>query len=213
MPRTIGFIDGFNLYHALVSENHAGIRPYATFRWLNYWKLTECFLHPGDVLKAVYYFTSYAAWNTPLGKQKKEKHIRLVEAQTHLGVQVVFGRFRPVTKQCRASCKQLYKTYEEKRTDVNIAVTIVELAAKREFDKAILISADSDLLPALEAAKRLNSAISFTVVTPIGHPGKALSNAANFCKRMKIKHLRRSLLPPTLILQNGKQITAPTGWN
>ena len=212
MVKVMGFIDGFNLYHALTQEDEKGSRPYAKYRWLDYWKLTECFLGPGDSLEAVHYFTAFVAWDSSAGKEKRERHQAFVEVQRDRNVKIIEGRFRPVWKQCKAVCKKRFQTYEEKRTDVNIAVTMLKLAVENKFEKAILITGDSDLIPALEAIRVVDASSRIMVVVPVGRTAIALSNQAHFVRRMKESHLKRCVLPQEVTLKNGVIIQCPEKW-
>lgn len=212
VARTTAFVDGFNVYHALVAPNASGQRPFAKYKWLDYRKLAECYVRRGDALEAVYYFTAYAPWKSPSGQAKRERHHNLVAAQRACGVRVVLGRFRPVEKVCLARCRQTYSTYEEKRTDVNIAVTMVKLALLGSYEKAILISADSDLVPALEAIRSVKPAIWMMVVAPVGRTAKALFNAAHYREHMKLSHLKRSLLPARVEVAGRPVIECPAEW-
>ncbi|MDR3204523.1 MAG: NYN domain-containing protein [Deltaproteobacteria bacterium] len=45
------------------------------------------------------------------------------------------------------------KSFEEKETDVNIAISIVSLVIKYKFNTFLLFSADSDLIPVIEEIK------------------------------------------------------------
>ncbi len=211
MARTIAFIDGFNVYHALVEQRGSG-RSYAQFRWLNYWRLAEQFLHTGDTLAAVYLFTAFVAWRTPSGKAKRQRHCIYLRALEDTGVTVVLGRFRPVTRECKAACGQKYKTYEEKRTDVNIAIHMLELASHRTYDKAMIVSGDSDLIPAIEAVRRADPSIKVTVVVPIKRKALALRNEADYFREMRRSHLEKSRFPDPLILSDGTALAAPPGW-
>ena len=47
-----------------------------------------------------------------------------------------------------------YKNFEEKRTDVNIALHILEDGLLNVYDKAFVISADSDISPSIESVKK-----------------------------------------------------------
>jgi len=48
MADVIALIDGFNVYHALAQRSHHGGYPYRTYKWINYWKLAECFVPKTD---------------------------------------------------------------------------------------------------------------------------------------------------------------------
>jgi hypothetical protein len=56
---------------------------------------------------------------------------------------------------CRR-CGSAWTSYEEKETDVNIAVALVADAAAAAFEIALIVSADSDLCPAIRTARSLN---------------------------------------------------------
>ncbi len=47
-----------------------------------------------------------------------------------------------------------YRTKEEKKTDVNLAVRIVEDAYENRFDRAYIISCDTDIVPAINLVKQ-----------------------------------------------------------
>lgn len=207
MRKVIGFIDGFNLYHALMKEDNQGLFPHAKYRWLNYRKLIEQYLETDDELKVVYYFTAVY----PDNPGRKQRHNDFIRVQMDLGVKVIRGRFRPVQRLCKL-CNRLYPAHEEKRTDVNIAVNMVKLAYEDAFDKAILISADSDLVPALEIIKQARPLVRCIVVLPIGGKGIALSNAASHALEMKEKHLRNCVLPDPYVTKNGTAIARPVDW-
>jgi hypothetical protein len=69
--------------------------------------------------------------------------------------QVVLGRYQTKRMTCRR-CGSTWTSYEEKETDVNIAVTLVADAAASASDIALIVSADSDLCPAIRTARSLN---------------------------------------------------------
>jgi hypothetical protein len=58
----------------------------------------------------------------------------------------VLGRYQTKRMTCR-QCGSAWTSYEEKETDVNIAVALVADAAASASDVALIISADSDLCP------------------------------------------------------------------
>jgi len=57
-----------------------------------------------------------------------------------------------------------YQTYEEKRTDVNIAIKILEDAFLWKYERAIIMSWDSDIVPAIESVKKNFPKIKFTTL-------------------------------------------------
>ena len=128
------YIDGFNLYHAIdaLNENH--------LKWLDLWKLSETLVRPGEVVTCVKYFSVYAPWREDIYR----RHQTYVAALKARNVQFVEGKFKSKPVRCRR-CQLPYTTHEEKETDVNIGVHLMADALKGRFDRALVVSADTDL--------------------------------------------------------------------
>src|SRR6266404_5346581 len=136
MAKIVVFVDGFNLYHALdyfeTGPNHHKFRKY---KWLNLKKLASLFVFGSDTLTEVMYFTTLATWDA--GKTARHRvYIRALESE---GVRVVYGEFKRKKKHCRL-CNGDFWSFEEKQTDVNIALFLVLYAFQERYDKAIVIS-------------------------------------------------------------------------
>ena len=89
---------------------------------------------------------------TPPAQRRQATYLGALRAAT--AVDVVLGRFQEKHVTCHG-CRNQWRTYEEKETDVSIAIALLEDGVKSRFDTALLISADSDLCPAVKALKRL----------------------------------------------------------
>lgn len=202
MSRIKFFIDGFNVYHALEHE-----ASYHKYKWLDYSKLTSLFVRRQDQIVDVVYFTALANWDI----QKVNRHKVFISALKFKGVKVILGQFQRVEKRCRI-CHQHYYTFEEKKTDVNIAVELIKSAVKDEFDTAIIMSGDSDLVPAVEAVKALFPAKKVGVVIPINWRAALLKQVCDFHMKMKEKHLKASLFPNEIDLGDGIKLSRPPNW-
>ncbi|MGH4009611.1 MAG: NYN domain-containing protein [Pseudonocardiaceae bacterium] len=101
--------------------------------------------------REVEYFTARVR-NQPESEQRQTTYLDALTAHSPL-VKVVQGRFQEKTHECW-SCGGRWVSYEEKETAVSIAVQLVEDAVQGVFDTALLISADSDLCPAVRSLKR-----------------------------------------------------------
>ena len=124
---------------------------------------------------------------------------------------MIFGRFRKVTKNCR-ECKKKYQTHEEKRTDVNIAIHLLTNAYKDNYDKAVLISGDSDIIPAVEAVKQAFPEKEISLVIPVGGKAYELAQVIGSSVRMKEIHLKTSQLPNTVTRKGGAVLQRPKEW-
>ena len=215
MADVIALIDGFNVYHALTQRSRNGGHPYRKYKWIDYWQLAECFVPKTDSVKRVLWFTADSPIDGREGKLKRSRHLRLRRANGDHGVDIVDGYFRPVTRGCRFLVPQgsvKYQTYEEKRTDVAIAVSLVSFAYQKAYDKVVLISADSDMIPAVQEARRVHPNGIIINVVPIERRARALTNYVDQQIRMKVKHLANSRLPDRYAHSSGHVIRCPKTW-
>jgi uncharacterized LabA/DUF88 family protein len=202
LNKTIFFIDGFNLYHAIRAN-----KLLTRFKWIDLTKLCQCFIYNKNDIKGIYYFTALATWSP----SKVKKHTTFIRVQEYNGVQIVYGEFRKKTRIC-SICKKQTNTFEEKETDVNIATHLFELAYKDYYDTAIIISGDSDLIPAITTVQRNFPSKKFGVLIPPGRRAELLKIKADFYKKIKTKHLISCRLPDRIQLENGKIIQCPPSW-
>ena len=84
------FIDGFNVYHAIVSQR------LNSYKWLNYWALSEKFLRGRDRLVDVICFTAYSPWNENKrmrGRNRRNTITGRIESRTgHLTTTPIDGQ-------------------------------------------------------------------------------------------------------------------------
>ncbi|GHU86611.1 hypothetical protein FACS189476_00040 [Spirochaetia bacterium] len=195
------YIDGFNLYHSTLQHTHPD------FRWLNLLALSGQFLNPDtEEIGDVYFFSALTTWV----EEKAKKHLLYIHALRSIGVKVVLGKFTEKDKKC-PRCHQFYKTHEEKKTDINIAITLLADAVQDKFDTALILSGDSDLAPVTTKLKQLCPGKKIGIIIPKGQYAVNLREHADYFKKIQTRDLRKSLLPQE-ITYNGKMITAPAGW-
>lgn len=101
---------------------------------------------------------------------------------------------------------------EEKKSDVSLAVRLVEDCARGLIDKAVVVTNDSDLVEALHVAR------SFGVVVGIVNPHRSvtsrhLSDAASFEIVLRRRALAKCRLPRVVVGADGRQVTCPRGWD
>jgi uncharacterized LabA/DUF88 family protein len=202
MSKIYFLIDGFNLYHAIAA------RPcYKRYRWLSLTRLCNCFIRKADAVVGIEYFTTLATWDP----QKTARHRKYIKAQENDGVRITYGSFKRKDRTCRI-CKKTYHTFEEKQTDVNIALRLFQIAVQDGYDKAIIVSGDSDLLPSIKAVQSTFPSKQIGVIVPIGRASEELIREADFHYRMKEKHLRSSRYPDEIILRDGSILSCPVEW-
>jgi uncharacterized LabA/DUF88 family protein len=203
MLKVSAFIDGFNMYHALQEQ---GCR---TLKWLNYHALAEAFISKSrERIEKVFYFTAIVPWDS----QKGARHKLFIRALECYGVEVVFGKFKEVTRKCR-ECGKSYKTFEEKETDVNIAVTMLSEAINDRFDKALLLSGDSDMIAGVKMLKSLAPHKHVQAIIPFGRSALDLVNNCHSAAKIKRHHLVNNQLPDPVQLLNGVVLRRPAEWS
>jgi len=201
VERVMGFVDGFNLYFGM---REAKLR---SLLWLDVSKLVTNLCRPNQECVGTCYFT--ARINGPGPKHEREKI--LLEAYSTLpGCRVHFGQFQTTSKSCN-SCGARWEIPSEKMTDVNIAVELISAAFQDEFDTALVVSADSDLAPAVEKTIRLFGKRVVIAFPPKRHSA-LLSTLASGHFHIARAKLVKSQLPETLTKPDGYVLRRPTEW-
>lgn len=204
MIRTVFFIDGFNLYHALDY-----VPSYRKYKWLDFSKMAQAYIRrQTETVSEILFFTALATWNN----DKVKRHKILINAQENAGIQTIYGNFKKRPVHCR-TCQTSYVTHEEKQTDVNIATWLLKYAALDKFDRAYIVSGDNDLIPPIQAVKDISMKKEVGFIIPIGRNCTAeLQQKADFTIRMKEHHLAPNLFPNQITLPNGNILTRPATW-
>ena len=189
--RVIAYIDGFNLYHAIdaLGEPH--------LKWVDLWGLTGSFLREGQTLAAVNFYSAYATWLPG----PYARHRQYTKALAATGVNVVMSKFKNRERQCR-DCGAAWKVREEKETDVHMAVDLVADTLENSFDLAIVVTADSDIKPAI-ARVRAAAGKKLLMLAPPGRMRRSRELKPN--REICPDRIRRHLLPE-LISRNGQTV-------
>ena len=196
------YVDGFNLYHGL--REASGRR----WLWLDLVKLAQR-LRPRSELVKLSYFTA-PVLNDP-GAAKRHQHYQdaLVAMHPTL-VTVAQGRHQSKTLTCR-KCGNTWIKHEEKETDVSIAVALVTDSAQDFMDSALIISADSDLAPAVRAAHQVKPSLFVTAAFPPMRFSNELKSLMSASFEIGYSKIRRSLLPEEF-QSEGRTYRRPQKW-
>ena len=155
------YIDGLNLYHRAVRDT--------AFRWLDLRRLAEV-IFPADQIQHVYYFTARVKPRSgdagPL--QRQDVYLRALETLNDLTIE--YGKIerrakkryvdRPDSRLLRIvmSFPRVSRSVrtiesEEKQSDVNLATRLLSDGFSGRYDKAVVISNDSDLVSLIRCAR------------------------------------------------------------
>lgn len=195
--RVICFVDGFNMYHALDAIK----KPY--LKWLDLRKLFTLLSKPkSQVITQVLFFSAYPTWKP----SSYLRHRHYVAALQTTGVTPVMGHFKVKSKECR-KCGAVWDSHEEKETDVNLALALLDLAYKNLYDHAFILTRDSDLAPAIHKVKQNFPQKKITVFAPYNrYHSTELINGADDHKTIKLKHIETSLFPADIYDAGGNLV-------
>lgn len=202
MNQVRAYVDGFNLYHGLRQDGRRHL-------WLDLDALAVSLLKPGQHLDSVQYFTARVR-NDPLGHQRQADYLDALLAHSPR-VTVVEGRFQQKTRSC-SRCRKEWITYEEKETDVSIAVALVEDGVLDRFDTALVVSADSDLCPAIRSLKRLRPAKRIIAAFPPNRRSDDLRRASDAAFTIGAAKIRQAQLPDKVTTTAGITLARPPHW-
>lgn len=205
MSRVMVYVDGFNLYFGLRSK---GWRKYY---WLDLHVLAQALLKDGQTLVGVHYFTSRIRANghNALDMQRQTAYLEALDTLPCLRTH--FGHYLKKLKQCR-TCGSKWMDYEEKMTDVNIAVQLLSDAFEDGFDTALLISGDSDLTTPVRKLRGQFPDKKLIVAFPPARHSCELKKAANAAFTIGEANLRQSQLPPQVQRADGFMLQRPAHW-
>ena len=202
MQRVIAYVDGFNLYFGLKSKD------WRRYYWLNIQLLVQNLLKPYQKLVLVKYFTARVI-SSP-DKQKRQSNF--IEAlETLNDFEIFYGKYQLNPVQC-PSCRWQGQQPNEKMTDVNIATEILKDAYQDKFDAALLMSADSDLVPPVKAVRQLFPAKRVIVAFPPARSSADLANCASACFTVGRGRISKSLFPDKITKQDGSVLQCPLSW-
>jgi len=153
--RVIIFVDGSNLYHALKARfGKASI---------DFHKFSQVLAGPHRRLVRTYYYSA-AYPRTHSKAQDQQKFFAGLQKTNYL--QLRLGELQP-----RAG------GLVQKGVDVHMAVQMIEYAVKGTCDVLILVSGDSDFVPAIQLVKDLGKHVEIAVVE--GQPSFEIQKAGD----------------------------------
>lgn len=206
LRRVTIYVDGFNLYYALLKPNPAA-------RWLDLAALGAA-LRPADNV-AVRYFTAKVLPVPDPGSGVRQR-LYLKALETLPNVTVHFGHFKAhqvrmalVTPPPVGSRTALVWKTEEKGSDVNIATCLLLDGRDGLFDEAVVISGDSDLVEPIREANRRYGPVHVRNPRDV-HSDLAI--AATSYSRLDPALLPRCQFPETVHLASGRTVTRPPRW-
>lgn len=206
--RTTVYVDGFNFYYGAVRNT--------PWKWLDPQELFRTLLGPQNFLSKVKYFTAKVqpSPSDPRVNSRQDAYLRALQAYCPL-VELYFGHFlrHQVTMENAKPPPATVSVWknEEKGSDVNLALHVLNDAWQDAYDCAVIVSNDSDLAESLRLVKAQHKKL-IGLVTP-GAPqrktSRQLRQHADFVRPIRTWMLKASQLPNPI---PGSTIRKPATW-
>lgn len=178
------YIDGFNLYYGCLKDT-----PY---RWLDLNKMCQL-LFPSDEIVKIKYFTApikiRMSDSDPDRPNRQQTYLRALRTLPNIEiVEGIFLKHKVSMKLANKDGYALVIKHEEKGTDVNITSHLVHDAHNKAFERAVVISNDSDLVTPISIVTN-EIKLPVTVISPFDRNNIQLQKVAT-----NVKQIRKGLL-------------------
>ncbi len=206
--RAYVYIDGFNLYYRALKGG-----PY---KWLDFVKLSKRLLDPSDSIDVVRYFTARVSARSGDPDAPRRQQILFNALGTLSNLKFHYGRF--LAKQKMRPLVSNPKKYvnildtEEKGSDVNLAVHLLNDGWHDRYDLALVLSQDTDLIEAMRMV-RIDVGKQVGLVWLDGRqPNKYMAAACSFTRHLSRADLAASQFPNPVIRADGSEVYKPASW-
>lgn len=208
--RTFVYVDGFNLYYRALKGS--------TYKWLNLLELARSVLRPANHILKIRYFTAMVSGKVDYrGLQRQQVYHRALatvpEIEIHLGSFVAHQKWArlsvsPVRHFRPAPDLVSILRIEEKGSDVNLASWLLRDAFRDEFDVAVVVSNDSDLVEPIRMA-RAETGKAVGLICPDSSVSRSLGRVARFCRFLSAGRLAAAQFPEQIA---DTTISRPPEW-
>lgn len=228
--RAIAYVDGFNLYYGLKNASRNADFDMIRFRgdsanclgkslyWLDIQRLVLGQIRKSEECIEINYFSAprriprlVSVNPAPFIESNERQETYLAAIKTLPLVQVRLGWYAEKNPHRCLRCCHSSPNFEEKGTDVNIAVRMMRDAFKNRMDLAIVLSADGDLASPIEAVREMGKEV-LVLLAPGRRRADKLREVASRTNNLKIKSARNYILPAKIERPGLKPIERPPEW-
>jgi hypothetical protein len=119
-PKTIFYVDGYNWYHAIFKHK-------PEWKWLNIESFLKSLRPHEETVRIKLFSAMVDAYKKQRTEAFERQEIYFKALSTLPLIEIVLGTFQPRRVTCGGTCKEKYDVPEEKKTDVNIAIAMLQI--------------------------------------------------------------------------------------
>ena len=211
MNRITFLIDGFNLYHSLIDASD-DLNGQST-KWLNISSLCRSYLSMlgKNKLESIYYFTAIPEHYSDTEPGKIERQAKYNRCLKTTEIIIEKGKFKPRHIKCKL-CHMDFIRHEEKETDVAIATKLLELAYSNLLDTVILVTGDTDLIPAVKCFQKYFTNKIILFAFPYRRMNEEIKVLCPDSFRIKRNQYLKHQFDNPFVLSDGTKINKPDSW-
>ena len=217
MKQTLVYIDGYNLYYGLLKESPDS-------KWLNLRALVAAMFKEKHEIRSIKFFTARVrTYPHDIAAEERQK-IYLQALASFGGVEIIEGFYSKkkiwlphVNGKCK-TCEESHAgmahvvKLEEKRSDVNLAVTALVDAMRSDADCFVLVTGDSDQAGTVYALRH-EFGKSVLVFNPHVAVSEHLKRAATYYAHIPRDLPAKCQLPEVIpVGTHGRTIHRPAAW-
>lgn len=201
------YVDGFNLYCGLIDSGLLDCR------WLDLgWLCKRLAFKQKGRKQNVVFVKNFTALPThiPDKEHRHRTYLSAIEARCDM-ISTYLGDLSKRPTNCKV-CGRRYDRYEEKRSDVGIAVELLSDCFVDKVDVVHLISGDSDFIPVLEKFYKHFPEKRIKIWLPPGRGVSKIKEVARAYEEIQAKDIRACQMPNPVPVRPGVTIAKPSIW-
>lgn len=215
--KTSLYVDGFNVYYGCFRQQRHLCAP--ADKWLNWRYLANHLAGRNSQVHKIHYFTAHIHRSETDPEQNIRQQLYFRALETIPSVELHFGKhvrvervgriLKPETLGLPRGYLHRVSIYEEKGSDVNLAVRLLDDAWSGEIERGIVVSNDTDLIEAIRLARRH---IRVDVVSPQANLATELVKIASYSWMLGPRLLRRCRMDVPVVARDGSLLYPPKNW-